>query len=184
MNRRTIAALLAAATIASTAAPATAQRFFMREKLGPKIAVSYDGTWSYGGWTDSGSCTNSLKPQTRTATCSGNTCDPSTKAATTQNAPCATSCETPAGSRWTGRFINGNTSYRTHNKSIASYAEFQPACEAMYKQYGVGACFLSTSYTGGANSQPIFPGNALYYEQYAWTTFANRPDLVASNCGQ
>jgi hypothetical protein len=96
----------------------------------------------------------------------------------------ATSCETPAGSRWTGRFINGNTTYRTHTRSIASYAELATACEALYKQYGVGACFLSASSTGGQNSQFIYPANALYYEQYAWTTFTNRPDLIGANCGQ
>jgi hypothetical protein len=96
----------------------------------------------------------------------------------------AASCETPAGSRWTGRFINGNTTYRTHTRSIASYAELATACEALYKQYGVGACFLSASSTGGQNSQFIYPANALYYEQYAWTTFTNRPDLIGANCGQ
>ena len=93
-------------------------------------------------------------------------------------------CETAAPNRWTGNFINGNTQYRTHTKSIASYAEFQSACEDLYRQYGVGACFLSASSTGGKNPQLIYPANALYYEQYSWITFANRSDLIAANCGQ
>lgn len=97
------------------------------------------------------------------------------KACTDAAVPTGNKCEAFAGSRWTGKFINGNTSYRTHSMTANSAAAAQTACETMYKQYGVGACF----YSDGS-----FPVNVSYYEQYAWITFANRPELKGANCGQ
>ena len=90
-------------------------------------------------------------------------------------------CEPVAGSRWTGQFINGNTEIRRHNMDISSESQLQAACETMFKQYGVGACFFSVSTRNGV---PVWPSNVTYYEQYAWRTFAGRPELKAANCGQ
>lgn len=100
--------------------------------------------------------------------------DKQTTSQTCTSAPTG-ACETLGSSRWTGKFINGNTSYRTHSMTVSSMSAVQAACETMYKQYGIGSCFASTG-TG--------PIGVSYYEQYAWITFSNRPDLMAANCGQ
>lgn len=182
MTRNTIHALLAAATLIASTAPALAQKYYMRERITAMPKTVYDGTWSYGSWADSGSCNGTTKPQTRPASCqTDKTCDPSKQEPLKQDVACSTSCETVAGSRWTGKFINGNTEYRSHVAPINGTSEIQAACNSMAKTYGVGACFFSPTTRNGS---PVWPSNVIYYEQYAWITFANRPELVAANCGQ
>ena len=133
-----------------------------------------------------GTCTNGSQTITAcqtTGTDSTGSVPTSSCPAGMQTKACtAAKCEAVAGNRWTGRFINGNTSYRTHSMSVSKTADVQAACETMYGLYGIGSCFFSPA--TDARKNPVFPANVSYYEQYAWTTFANRPDLTAANCGQ
>jgi len=95
---RAIARIAAAAAAATLfAGQADAQRYYMHERIvGMPTTVStppatvYDGTWSTGSWSNSASCTGTSQPQSRTVSCVGTSCDPSTKPASSQSAVCST----------------------------------------------------------------------------------------------
>ena len=96
-NRHAIARIAASAGLLLLAAQAQAQtKYYARERIVgvPASAQSsnppaaYDGTWSTGAWTDSGRCSGSVQPQTRTVSCTGTSCDPGTKPASTMSAAC------------------------------------------------------------------------------------------------
>lgn len=134
---------LAAASIVGIAAEAQTQRYYMRERIaGLKAAAAqdptYDGVWSSGAWTDSASCVAGSRSQTRSATCSTSSCDPSTKPTTARTtsctmavSDCTLTANTSTASATNFRQIGSPT-------GVASLAAAKAACDAL----PVGLCYV------------------------------------------
>lgn len=178
---RLILLLLAAAMPATALAQDVV---VMRRQIAPAKLDRAPSRQTYvGTYTETyGACTNNNQT-TPLVSCKRSDGTPvaASYCAATKSQRCSSGCEAVSGDRWTGRFINGNTEVRRHSQAINGYSEIQAACESLYKSYGIGACFFAPTTRNGV---PVWPSNVLYYEQYAWSTFANRPDLTGANCGQ
>jgi len=137
MNR-TIAALLAAATMTTVATPATAQiKYYAREKIhiGPQAASTQPAEWSTGSWSEwSDTCSESQTQRTRPVSCmSGQT--PVDQSSCTATRPAATETRDAysgcTGLRWVSServkaYGCGTTSYQgqimyaTDSKCVSS----------------------------------------------------------------
>lgn len=147
---RTVAALLAATTIAGMAVPATAQtKYYARERLvGLTQAAAPDadngmGGWNAGPWTDVSACSASRKTQTRTVSCDSGTCDPSSKPIGSQTIACTVKTTCAMQKDYT---LSNDTGFRTIDASKGGYATYQEALSAC-ESGNVRFCYI-VNYTG------------------------------------
>jgi hypothetical protein len=171
---RIIAALLAAATIAGVAAPASAQtRYFARERLvglakptpSEEAPSTYAGTWrSQSGTPTYSRCTAGAQDVTYMPTCvkdgvidqSQASCDPSAKPSATKTTTraCTLNCETP-----TATSIN----YYDRDAEIARYDAGTPLEDAIRWTKALCEARSIASTKNLAYCQVYYNANGLYY---------------------
>jgi hypothetical protein len=180
---RTIAAMLAAATIAGVAAPATAQtKYYAREVLVRTSVPSktYTGTWGVSGYSSS-SCVSGKKEGTPITTCTDNrvadssksSCDPVKEPTGKVVSACFRTCGTlVTGYYSSSRSVRDDLIVRYPAMNAANAELARKSCEdyAGVRSGEIGfSCFFTsagqvfvrTHTTGGTvsyNSSPSFMG--------------------------